>query len=275
MAATDMQMRSDEVDLYEALQVHERAIPEVIEKAYRVLVRKYHPDVHPPDKQQWAHEKMRRINVAYDVLSDPEARAEYDASRRLGRSRTEITDEEAGTEQSVKCFNHPKRAAVTYCWHCGRPICEECFGGEIHGHTICVPCQIMLDRDRDWRAGMDVEEHERPRTGPPMGTAGVVAYYGALALLFSVILWAVWEIAVAFGNTMEQATILVVGLAAVFLVLVIQRLTWRVICPKCEKTIGHADFRAAASWHEFLAPYPVCPQCMHRFSPTELNQSIE
>jgi hypothetical protein len=270
-----MEIRPGEVDLYETLQVHERAIPEVIDKAYRVLVRKYHPDVHPPEKRQWAHAKMTRLNVAYDVLSDPEQRAEYDAARRLGRSRTVLTDEETVDERSVKCFNHPKRPAVKFCWHCGRPICTECFGGESHGHTVCVPCQVLIDRDRHWRAGEDAEPQQRPRTGPPMGTRGVIVYYVLLAGLFGAMLWSVHAIALAFGNTSEQALVLVGGLAVVFVVLIVQRLMWRVICPECDTTIGHAGFRAAAPWREFLAPQPICPQCMHRFSPAELNQSFD
>lgn len=275
MAATEMEIRPGEVDLYETLQVHERAIPEVIDKAYRVLVRKYHPDVHPADKRGWAHEKMSRLNLAYDVLSDPERRAEYDASRRLGRSRTEITDEEIVTEQSLKCFNHPKRPSLKFCWHCGRPICEECFGGERHGHTVCVPCQVLVDRDRRWRAGDETADEERPRTGALMGSRGVFLHYAALAVLFAVILWSVYSIALAFGNTAEQALVLVAGLGVVFLVLVIQRLTWRAICPDCGTTIGRAEFRSTAPWSEFLAPRPVCPQCMHHFTSSELNQSFD
>lgn len=270
-----MEIRPGEVDLYETLQVHERAIPEVIERAYRVLVRKYHPDVHPPEKRGWAHGKMSRLNVAYDVLSDPEQRAEYDAARRLGRSRTSLTDEETVVDRSLKCFNHPKRPSIKFCWHCGRPICAECFGGEEHGHTICVPCQVLLDRDRGWRPGMDGAPRDRPRTGPIMGGLGVIVHYALLAGLFGMILWSVYTIALAFGNTAEQALVLAIGLGVVFLVLVVQRLTWRVICPECGATTGHAGFRASAPWREFLAPQPVCPRCTHRYSGSELNQSFD
>ncbi len=275
MAATEMELPPDEIDLYETLQVHERAIPEVIEKAYRVLVRKYHPDVHPADSQQWANEKMRRLNVAYDVLSDPETRSEYDAARRLGRSRSAITDEEFAGERTLKCFNHPKRPSVKFCWHCGRPICAECFGGELHGHTICVHCAEVLERERRWRAGMEVEERERPREGEPMGVLGLIVHYGLLTLLLGSILWAVHSIALAFGNTEHQALLLVAGLAVAFVVLVVQRLTWRAICPRCGRATGHADFRACAPWSEFLAPQPICPKCGHKFRPSELTQRFD
>ena len=61
-------------DYYEILQVHPSAEPEVIEAAYRKLAGKYHPDRNPATQ-----EKMKKINIAHDVLSDPEKRKCYDA----------------------------------------------------------------------------------------------------------------------------------------------------------------------------------------------------
>ena len=62
-------------DLYEVLQVHPRAEPDVLRAAYRVLARKYHPD-HGGDAR-----RMITLNDAWDVLGDPVRRAAYDASR--------------------------------------------------------------------------------------------------------------------------------------------------------------------------------------------------
>jgi DnaJ-class molecular chaperone len=61
-------------DYYEILQVHFLAEPEVIEAAYRKLAAKYHPDRNP---NLMAQEKMKEINIAHDVLSDPEPRKRY------------------------------------------------------------------------------------------------------------------------------------------------------------------------------------------------------
>jgi len=71
------------LDLYEILQVSPNAEPEVIEAAYRRLARKYHPDVNPsPD----AAARMKEINWAYEILSDPQKRAMHDAQRRFVRT---------------------------------------------------------------------------------------------------------------------------------------------------------------------------------------------
>jgi len=68
-------------DYYRILQVDPAASPLVIQAAYRVLARIFHPDVEGDDEQ------MKRINRAWAVLGDPRARAEYDrqlAGRHTG-----------------------------------------------------------------------------------------------------------------------------------------------------------------------------------------------
>ena len=63
---------------YEMLEVNPKASKEVIEKAYRVLVRKYHPDLYSGEKQQYAEKKTKEINEAYKILSDEFLREQYD-----------------------------------------------------------------------------------------------------------------------------------------------------------------------------------------------------
>jgi len=63
-------------DFYETLGVSRNASEADIKKAYRKLVRKYHPDV---SKEPDAAERTTEINLAYETLSNPEKRAQYDA----------------------------------------------------------------------------------------------------------------------------------------------------------------------------------------------------
>ena len=66
-------------DYYQTLGVARDATAEVIKKAFRRLARKYHPDV---SKEKDAEARMKDVNEAYAVLSDPERRAAYN---QLGR----------------------------------------------------------------------------------------------------------------------------------------------------------------------------------------------
>lgn len=63
---------------YEILEVNKKASKEVIEKAYKVLVKKYHPDLYKGEKQKYAEKKIKDINEAYDVLSDEFLKEQYD-----------------------------------------------------------------------------------------------------------------------------------------------------------------------------------------------------
>jgi len=64
-------------DYYRILEVHPEASAEVIDRAYKALARKYHPDAYPPEQREWANLRMQEINEARDVLNDPERRAAY------------------------------------------------------------------------------------------------------------------------------------------------------------------------------------------------------
>lgn len=67
-------------DLYKVLGISREASQEEIRRAYRKLARKYHPDANREDKE--AEERFKEIQHAYEVLSNPEKRREYDEGPR-------------------------------------------------------------------------------------------------------------------------------------------------------------------------------------------------
>lgn len=68
---------SEQRDLYEVLGISKGASDAEIKKAYRKLARKYHPDLNR-DNPKAAEEKMKEVNAAYEILKDPQKRAQYD-----------------------------------------------------------------------------------------------------------------------------------------------------------------------------------------------------
>ncbi|MBE5858467.1 MAG: molecular chaperone DnaJ [Lachnospiraceae bacterium] len=69
-------MAEQKRDYYEVLGVEKNADDAAIKKAYRVLAKKYHPDMNPGDAE--AEKKFKEASEAYAVLSDPEKRRQYD-----------------------------------------------------------------------------------------------------------------------------------------------------------------------------------------------------
>jgi curved DNA-binding protein CbpA len=69
------------VDYYEVLQVSSGAEPETINRVYRMLAQRFHPD----NQQTGNESRFRTIVEAYSVLSDPEKRAKYDVAHQLRR----------------------------------------------------------------------------------------------------------------------------------------------------------------------------------------------
>lgn len=69
-------------DYYQLLGVDENATPEDIKKAYRKLALKLHPDINKSTPE--TDETFKKINVAYDTLSDQQKRSQYDLMRKVG-----------------------------------------------------------------------------------------------------------------------------------------------------------------------------------------------
>ncbi|MGN0665047.1 MAG: molecular chaperone DnaJ [Huintestinicola sp.] len=73
---------ADKRDYYEVLGISKGASEDEIKKAYRASVKKYHPDLHPDDKE--CEEKMKEVNEAYECLSDPDKKSRYDQFGHAG-----------------------------------------------------------------------------------------------------------------------------------------------------------------------------------------------
>ncbi len=63
-------------DYYEVLGISKSASDDEIKKAFRKMAKKYHPDANPDNKE--AEQKFKEVNEAYEVLSDPQKKAQYD-----------------------------------------------------------------------------------------------------------------------------------------------------------------------------------------------------
>lgn len=67
-----------EKNYYEILQINKNASKEIINKVYKLLIKKYHPDLQDESKKEIYEKKIKEINEAYEVLSDETKRKNYD-----------------------------------------------------------------------------------------------------------------------------------------------------------------------------------------------------
>ena len=87
---------------YQILEVDVNASFEVIEKAYKTLVKKYHPDLQENSLKNDSEAKLKLINEAYEVLSNEEKRKNYD----LALQQEEIEKEKIKEEEIYKNFSN-------------------------------------------------------------------------------------------------------------------------------------------------------------------------
>ena len=105
------------INYYDLLQINPRAEPETIERVYRILAARYHPD----NQQSGDPERFQQLTEAYEVLSDPRCRSEYDLKFEatattalpifLGREFTDGIDAESKIRIGVLCLLYSKRRA--------------------------------------------------------------------------------------------------------------------------------------------------------------------
>ena len=71
-------------DYYKTLEIEKNATPEEIKKAYRKLVRKWHPDAYKGDNKKEAEDKFKEVQEAYNILTDTQKKAMYDKFGYVG-----------------------------------------------------------------------------------------------------------------------------------------------------------------------------------------------
>lgn len=107
-----MPSKSVKTDYYRTLEVSEGATQQEIKQAYRRLAKQLHPDTQTPKSD---HAGIQRINAAYEVLGDPQARSHYDRERRVKQtgfgSESELRDRTNRTAQSQEQYRQRRNAA--------------------------------------------------------------------------------------------------------------------------------------------------------------------
>lgn len=92
-----------EKTLYEILEVSENASGEIIEKAYKTLAKKYHPDLQEEANKKQAEAMMKKINEAYEILGNEEKRSRYDGELAEKRNMEEM--QKQNVNQNYQGYN--------------------------------------------------------------------------------------------------------------------------------------------------------------------------
>ncbi len=138
-------------DLYETLGVSRDANGDEIKRAYRKLARELHPDVNPDPQVQ---ERFKEVTAAYDVLSDPQKRQQYDMGGSFGGGFgggfnggfgfNDIMDAFFGQGASTRGPRSRARAGQDALIRVEIDLAEACFGTEreitVESAVLCQKC---------------------------------------------------------------------------------------------------------------------------------------
>jgi len=183
-------------DYYAILGVAETATADEIKGRFRFLSQAYHPDKFGSEShRQKAEEEFKRLNGAYQILSDPEKRARYDASRRRTapappKPGPKTTDSQATQPVTI----YAERTTVVYVTTCG--LAKRSLGLAITS-LFCLTVGIVFSIPAviyGHRAIAQIDNSSGRLRGRGLAKAGI--YIGYANMIFA----AVVILAALFGN---------------------------------------------------------------------------
>lgn len=108
-------------DYYDMMGLAPEASQDEITTMYRKLSKKYHPDKNSddPDLLRWSDGMMKELNEAYDILSDPAKRSQYDQMRRIPQSfrptaQADAPPQPGATVWKYLVFSGPGLSALSF-----------------------------------------------------------------------------------------------------------------------------------------------------------------
>ena len=103
------------MDYYEILEVSRNASKEVIEKAYKTLAKKYHPDLYQGKARIQAENKIKDINEAYSILKDVGLKEKYDNELNSQKKESSVESiEQYATKEILEKFNQYDNVLRSY-----------------------------------------------------------------------------------------------------------------------------------------------------------------
>jgi molecular chaperone DnaJ len=163
---------------YETLGVPKNASADELKKAYRKLARQYHPDRNPGDADAEAH--FKEVQQAYDVLSDPDKRKQYDTlgstNGRPGPTNVDFSDFDLGDIFGGLFGNRGGGRAETQRGQRGSDVEVEvrvAFDDALHGLQTTVP--VTLELACHTCHGTGAAPGTAPKPCPKCNGTGVVA----------------------------------------------------------------------------------------------------
>ena len=98
-------------DYYHILNLNRKATPEEIKKSYRLYASKFHPDKHHGDKL--FEEKFKEVLEAYEILSNPKKREEYDGRFDLKKDKYKTYDFDSPKRENPNYYENSKTESQT------------------------------------------------------------------------------------------------------------------------------------------------------------------